>query len=658
MKKFVKLLSAILAVIMAFSCAQTAYCETPEMTIYSIGLGVGNNGDATLVCSEGNYLLMDVGVREAFPAVEKFLDEQPIERLSIYLSHFHGDHTGGFDNADGTPPLCTLISKYPIDNIYLPDPVLLKYKGETIVETEGVYYRKIREYFEQSEVQDKEYDDVLVYLNETENPDEGVKNHFTLGSVEAEVIGPVYTDTYTSPSKNLDDYQNNCSLVTKMTCGNISFLTAGDLKTDGENALIKKYKGTDKLKSTIFKMSHHGMYPANSNEFVDCVRPDFTFVSNYSATGVGSSGKFWSINTAAVSCKRYGFVYMGGDENKTLCINVNNNAVSLNRYKETTQLNAPGWSKVVGGDGVNRKYDYYYFSKNGYTLKGVQKIDGKYYYLGTGGFRHYASIMDGAYHGMTLCTEDGKKRYFDSTKNSAGETSDEMYVGFYDLKDKQYAGLHYFEKDGNLKVATNGGWQKVKIGDYYYSLYKSGLISTNVFREFGSAFCYFDNKGRMATGWKTVNDARYYFDKTTGGRVTGLQKIDGYYYFFSDYGKLVKNAKRTINNRQYTFGKDGKMTNVPKVSRAEIVSLKSKKTSITVNRKKQSADGWVVYISEKKDSGYKKVATVKKGSSVSTVVDKLKKNKTYYIKIRNYKKVGSYTEYGKYSKVKSIKTKK
>ncbi|MBQ8028332.1 MAG: fibronectin type III domain-containing protein, partial [Clostridia bacterium] len=63
-----------------------------------------------------------------------------------------------------------------------------------------------------------------------------------------------------------------------------------------------------------------------------------------------------------------------------------------------------------------------------------------------------------------------------------------------------------------------------------------------------------------------------------------------------------------------------------------------------------------VYYSTKKSSGFKKVASYKtnvtKGSK-----SKLKSGKTYYFKVRAYKKTASGTVYSSWSSVKSVKIK-
>lgn len=85
---------------------------------------------------------------------------------------------------------------------------------------------------------------------------------------------------------------------------------------------------------------------------------------------------------------------------------------------------------------------------------------------------------------------------------------------------------------------------------------------------------------------------------------------------------------------------------------------KSGKNKVRLTWKKvKTATGYEVYQSTKKNTGYKKVKTIKKNKVVTYNTKKLKKKKTYYFKIRTYRKVGGKTYYGAFSSVKKIKIK-
>ncbi|MCI7271178.1 MAG: DUF4430 domain-containing protein, partial [Anaerobutyricum hallii] len=89
-------------------------------------------------------------------------------------------------------------------------------------------------------------------------------------------------------------------------------------------------------------------------------------------------------------------------------------------------------------------------------------------------------------------------------------------------------------------------------------------------------------------------------------------------------------------------------------SKTSIKSIKKlKKNQVKLTWKKvKNATGYEVYQSMKKNSGYKKVKTITKNKTVTYKAGKLKKKKTYYFKIRTYRKAGGTTYYGNYSNVK------
>ena len=66
------------------------------------------------------------------------------------------------------------------------------------------------------------------------------------------------------------------------------------------------------------------------------------------------------------------------------------------------------------------------------------------------------------------------------------------------------------------------------------------------------------------------------------------------------------------------------------------------------------ANGYVVYRSTKKNSGYKKIATVKK----PTYVQKKLKKETYYYKVKAYQNAGKSKVYTKLSSYKKAVIKK
>ena len=99
-----------------------------------------------------------------------------------------------------------------------------------------------------------------------------------------------------------------------------------------------------------------------------------------------------------------------------------------------------------------------------------------------------------------------------------------------------------------------------------------------------------------------------------------------------------------------------KKTTVSNPKATTIKSLKkSGKKAIKITYKKVSGvSGYQIYMSTKKKSGYKKIATLSSKKS-SYTKGKLKKGKKYYFKVRTMKKVSGKYRYSSFSKVRSIK---
>lgn len=110
-------------------------------------------------------------------------------------------------------------------------------------------------------------------------------------------------------------------------------------------------------------------------------------------------------------------------------------------------------------------------------------------------------------------------------------------------------------------------------------------------------------------------------------------------------------AATTTNNK--------KTVTTLKKSKVTVSSAKSKvKKKVYLKWKKNKyADGYKVYRSMKKKTGYKCIATLKKASKVSYTDKKVKSKKVYYYKVRAYRKNGKKTVYSGYSPVKKVKVK-
>lgn len=90
---------------------------------------------------------------------------------------------------------------------------------------------------------------------------------------------------------------------------------------------------------------------------------------------------------------------------------------------------------------------------------------------------------------------------------------------------------------------------------------------------------------------------------------------------------------------------------------AKTALKKAKKSGNKVQltwKKVKAATGYEVYQATKKNGKYKKVKTVKKNKVVTCKTKALKAKKTYFFKVRTYRKVAGKTVYGEFSNVKKV----
>ncbi len=222
-----------------------------------------NGGDATLVESDGEYLLMDCGADTKAEAILKYLHGQNVKSISIYISHLHPDHFGGLK--------AILNSDIKVEQVYVPyvgiDP---NYKYD------GLYYSDYMKKVITTPVREAGAELIGLFQspgsmldpaatsasgNMTyENLVDNYASIFTLGDAVVRILGPFSNDiTLASLDEanygSLEEhYLNNRSLVAQISDGNRTFLTAGDMEKLQENELLEKYgsEKSSKLNADIF----------------------------------------------------------------------------------------------------------------------------------------------------------------------------------------------------------------------------------------------------------------------------------------------------------------------------------------------------------------------------------------------------------------------
>lgn len=202
-------------------------------------LDVGQ-GMATLIESDGHFMLVDGGDRENAETVLDCLEEAGVEKLDyLVISHYDADHLYG---------TIRVIEQYEIDMILCPD-----------YEADSNTYRWFAEEVETAGAEGDEGGRGVFH------PDVG--DCYELGSCGFTVVSPVRMDYHE---------ENNLSLGIRLVCGNVSFLLMGDAEIESEYDVCE---GNVPLQSTVYMVNHHGSNSSSSQQLLKTVRPEYGVIS-------------------------------------------------------------------------------------------------------------------------------------------------------------------------------------------------------------------------------------------------------------------------------------------------------------------------------------------------------------------------------------------
>lgn len=268
-----KMITMLIQTILLTACSLMP-APSADIYVYDYEKSVDYYGDCTLVRSGGQALLMDTC--SAGAPVEEFLKENGVEELSIYISHYHNDHTG---NA------ARIIRDMDVKTVYLPEASYMQ-EGYEGFDKHLADYHDILEAAGQKDCE-------IVWLDSGDSFDIGCA-HFDVLLLNSGAEHGDFEDY-----DECSSYINNCSLVTMMTCAGTRFLTAGDIERETEEKLLED--GYD-IDADLFKMDHHGGETSNIEEFTDAVSPDCAF-----ATYPGTRDEGWAapIKRLSEDCRVY-----------------------------------------------------------------------------------------------------------------------------------------------------------------------------------------------------------------------------------------------------------------------------------------------------------------------------------------------------------------
>ena len=143
--------------------------------------------------------------------------------------------------------------------------------------------------------------------------------------------------------------------------------------------------------------------------------------------------------------------------------------------------------------------------------------------------------------------------------------------------------------------------------------------------------------------------------------IDGKKLKKGTDYSISYMGnKMVGKAKVTIKGKgKYLGSKTASFIIKPKKMTAKkLVSPKKKTVKLTWVKAGGNVDGYQILLgTNKKFTAGKKSVIIKRPAAAAKTIKKLKSKKTYYAKVRAFKKVDGKNYFGAWSKIKKVKCK-
>lgn len=273
MRKIIKFIYIILLIVILCGCKTGKNPNDDgyngELKVYFINVG---QADCTFIMLPNNEnILIDAGLDHAttfdennFPSwdnIQTILTLENIQTIDhVIITHPHTDHYYYISD---------IIKNYKVLNIYHSGTTVTNYTYLDLLKVINEYKVPLHEvYMGQNIIQDKNITLQVLYTLKRNNPEDA----------------------------------NFCSVVTKLTYNQKSFLFMGDggsKEGDVEEALLKM--NVD-IKSDVLKVGHHGSTYASSTEFINKVHPEYAFISCAKITSTGHPHKK-ALERIAMRCK-------------------------------------------------------------------------------------------------------------------------------------------------------------------------------------------------------------------------------------------------------------------------------------------------------------------------------------------------------------------
>ena len=198
---------------------------------------------------------------------------------------------------------------------------------------------------------------------------------------------------------------------------------------------------------------------------------------------------------------------------------------------------------------------------------------------------------------------------------------------------------------GTAQVVVTG------IGRYHGTMVKKFTIRKASQTVAGKSYTKTYGNKAFSLGAKAKTKLSYTSSNTKVATVNSAGKVT-----LKGPGKATITITAAATANYNAASKNVTITVKPKKVAGLKVKKGKKRMTVSWKRDKKVTGYQITYAQNKKFKKGKKTITISKNKTIKRTVKKLKARKTYYVKVRAYKKVGKMKLYGGYSKVKKVKT--
>lgn len=287
--------------------------DNGNLEVHFIDVG---QGSATLIESDGHYMLIDGGDSKYASRLVSYLQDESVNKLDyVIATHYDADHLNGIVGA---------LNSYDADTVIAPD-----YKAESKV------YKSFRSLIKEKNM------DITYPVTGTE---------YKIGDAEFTILAP--NDTH------YDD-ANDYSVAIKLVNGENSFIMTGDAEIESEYEMIET--GID-LSCDVYLAGHHGSKYSSSQAFMQAMHPESVVISAGKDNKYGHPSEEALARFNAMGCNIYRTDELGDmvaiSDGKNITFNTAQSSSSnISKSKNNSKTNTSQTSEAnFIGNAISKKY--------------------------------------------------------------------------------------------------------------------------------------------------------------------------------------------------------------------------------------------------------------------------------------------------------------